>query len=262
MSFEKVWENAVISKIALAIYVSPANKRSLHTNRKYHGFVINEPYAERDYIFSDGRVMHTGGGDLFYLPKGSTYSVKTTGGKDDNSCYAINFDANVTDEPFVLSFRNPDLPLNLFKEAAVVWKNPSPFCALTVRKILYELILIIGKEYERKYTSKKVDKLLLPAVEKINSSFTDNSLDISSLAALSGVSEAYFRRLFTSRYGVSPKDYVINLRINYAKTLLSSGEFSVSKVALLSGYAEPTHFSREFSRRVGISPKNYKKVQE
>lgn len=262
MSFHNSWENAVISKIALAIYVSPANKRSLHTNRAYHGFVINEPFAERDYYFSDGRVMHTRGGDFFYLPKGSTYNVKNASGRADNSCYAINFDADVSDEPFVITPRNSDKLLKLFEEASIVWKSQEPLSNIAVRKILYEIILCIGKEYERKYTSKKVDKLLAPAIEKIRSSFTDNNLDVSGLASLSGISEAYFRRLFLNKYGTSPKEYIIGLRIDYAKTLLASGEISVFDVALMCGYSEPAHFSREFSKRVGVPPKNYMKARE
>ena len=262
MSFHSRWENAVISKVALAIYVSPANKRSLHTDRPYHGFVINEPFAERDYYFSDGKVMRTRGGDFFYLPKGSTYNVKNACGRADNSCYAINFDAELFDEPFVITPRNPEKILKLFEEASILWKSQAPMSTVAVRKILYEIILIIGKEYEKKYTGKKTDKLLEPAIEQIRTSFTDNKLDVSGLASLAGVSEAYFRRLFLNKYGTSPKEYIIGLRIDYAKTLLASGEVSVSDVALMCGYSEPSHFSREFSKRVGTSPKNYLKVRE
>ena len=58
-------------------------------------------------------------------------------------------------------------------------------------------------------------------------------------------------------FGVSPKEYITQKRIEYAKILLSSGDFLVSEVGILCGYAEPCHFSREFSRRVGMIPSRY-----
>ena len=53
------------------------------------------------------------------------------------------------------------------------------------------------------------------------------------------------------------KGYLIRTRIEYAKSLLSLGSFSVAEVAAMSGYSDLSHFSREFSRRVGVSPSQY-----
>jgi AraC-like DNA-binding protein len=66
------------------------------------------------------------------------------------------------------------------------------------------------------------------------------------------------RKIFEKKLGVSPKEYMISLRMEYAKQLLSSGEVGVAEAAQMCGYAEPCHFSREFKKRFGISPKNYK----
>ena len=71
-----------------------------------------------------------------------------------------------------------------------------------------------------------------------------------------GISEVYFRKIFIQKFGASPRDYIISKRLEFAKQLLSNGEFEVSRVAELSGYSEPCHFSREFKKRFGISPKN------
>ena len=57
--------------------------------------------------------------------------------------------------------------------------------------------------------------------------------------------------------GISPKEYMIKKRIEYAKTLLLSGQFSVLETAHLCGYAEACHFSREFARHVGVPPAQY-----
>ena len=110
------------------------------------------------------------------------------------------------------------------------------------------------------YTFQKEVSAPIAKVLRYMSEHIEENPTITELAAFSNVSEVYFRRLFLNAYGISPKEYIIQKRIEYAKTLLSSGDFSVSEVGSLCGYAEPCHFSREFSKRVGISPVQYENL--
>ena len=252
------WEKAIISDIALAIYVPPSTKRTIHTDRPYHGLIWNELGSDRDYYFSNGMVMHTQGHQLFYLPKGSSYTVKGDGKKAESSCYAINFAAELSTAPFSMSFRNHEQIEKLFKTATTIWKRQEAFCDLSIRKILYEIILLAAKEQQKKYTPTSTNLLIAPALDMIHSDFTRNNISVTELAERCGISEAYLRRIFMNKYGISPKEYIINMRITYAKQLLTLEEIHISTVASMCGYAEPTHFSREFTRRVGISPSNFK----
>jgi AraC-like DNA-binding protein len=251
----EAWESAVISTIALAIHVRKSTGRIAHNNRPFHGFVLNDADSDKNYIFSDGRTLRTKPNSFFYLPKGSSYRVEEI---TRGTCYAINFDATLTDEPFAIEFRNPEPLFKLFKSAVSLFAARAPFYEVEIRKILYELLLRAKEEAERKYVPESKERLLAPAVERIRETFTQNELSVSALASLCGISEAYFRRLFSDKYGLSPKDYIIHLRMELAKTLLSSGDFSVRETALQCGYAEPCHFSREFTRHVGLSPRSYK----
>ena len=124
-------------------------------------------------------------------------------------------------------------------------------------RALYDGIYQMQKEQKKQYIPKTQASLITPAVEKMERAFTQNDLTVCKLAALCGISEVYFRRLFLQIFGISPKEYIIQKRIEYAKTLLSSGDFSVSEVSSLCGYAEPCHFSREFSKRVGVTPSQF-----
>ena len=59
------WERVVISEIAIAVHVAPANKKAVHTDRPYHGLVINTPGSGRTYYFSDGTVLRTEENEMF-----------------------------------------------------------------------------------------------------------------------------------------------------------------------------------------------------
>ncbi len=254
----KKWERAIITDVALAIHVPLTSRRYIHTNRPYHGLIFNDAESERDYCFSDGTVLHTKSQQLFYLPRGSSYKIVDDKTVTKNTCYAINFSADLSDKPFTVSFRNPEPIEKLFKNAILAWKRQDAFCDVFIRKTLYEIILAAAKEQQKKYSPASTNVLIAPALNMIRSEFTRNDISVSELAKLCGISEAYLRRIFMNKYGVSPKEYIIDMRIAYAKQLLSSEEFSVSTIATMCGYAEPTHFSREFTRRVGVSPSNFK----
>ena len=64
-------------------------------------------------------------------------------------------------------------------------------------------------------------------------------------------------KLFKAEYGFSPQKYIIHLRIQYAKQLISTGYYSVKEIALMSGYTDYKYFSTEFKKQVGVSPSDY-----
>lgn len=252
----KLWESAVITEISVAVYVAPNMGRHIHRNRPFHGFVLNDSEVVRDYCFENGYIMRTAGNSLFYLPRGSSYHVEQI---RNGGCYAINFAADISDEPFCILPKNADKLLHNFKEATDAWKRKDECRIPIAMKALYDAIYKARKEAYKQYVPKTQLSIITPAVEVMNRRFTDNELSVSYLAKVCGVSEVYFRRLFLNFFGVSPKEYMIEKKMDYARNLLKSGDFSVSEIAALCGYTEPCHFSREFSKREGISPNRYGK---
>ena len=253
---KKEWADVIITKISLACYVPPNTGKHIHKNRPFHGFVLNDSNSVKDYIFDNGHIMHTDSNSLFYLPKGSSYHVEQI---RNGGCYAINFSADISDEPFCVSLRNAEKLLHNFKAAADAWKIKDNLRVALAMRALYDAVCKAQKEIHRQYVPKTQRLIIDPAVDVMNQHFTDNDLSVSYLAALCGISEVYFRKLFLNSFGVSPKEYMIQKRMDYAKNLLKSGDFSISEIATLCGYTESCHFSREFSKREGISPNQYGK---
>ena len=250
----EAWKDVVITEVGMAVYVAPNTGKNAHRDRPLHGLVLNDADVVREYYFDDGRVMRTEGGSLFYLPKGSSYDLKSI---RPGGCYAINFDADISDLPFSVTLRNSEGLLHDFKTAVSAWKSREDFWRVASMRALYHAVYQIQGELKRQYMTSERAAIIAPAIEKIDRDFAENGLTVSRLAALCGTSEVYFRRLFSNRFGVSPKEYVIQKRMEYAKELLCSADFSVSEIATMCGYADACHFSREFSRRVGVPPIQY-----
>ena len=250
---KKAWENVVITKINSAVYVPEGKGNQIHKDRPFHGFVINDIGSDKEYRFPNGFTMNTYDNTMFYLPKGSFYEVTSAFG----DCYVINFEADISDEPFYVNLKNPSHMKKLFKTAFEEWRAHTEFGHACAMCAAYEAIGAFFKEQKRSYVPSEKYLIIAPGVEAIERNFTSPDLRIEELAALCDISDVYFRKLFQGRFGISPKEYVIRKRIDYARQLLASRQFEVQEVAQLCGYIEPCHFSREFKSRVGISPKEY-----
>lgn len=246
--------NVSVKDVLFAIYVASKTGKTYHNNRPSHGLVLNDDNSQKNYYFNDGTVLKTGPNDLYYLPKGSTYKVL---GSDLGGCYAINFDADFICKPFKIKPRDKAGVLHSFCLAEKSWRLNQGTSILTTKKVIYDILIRIVNELDAKYSPTSKFNVILPAIQKIEQDFNQNEVTVAYLASLSGVSEAYFRRLFNEKYGVSPREFIIQKRIEYAKKLLKSGQFSVGEVSSLCGYAESCHFSREFLKRVGVPPKDF-----
>ena len=252
----KDWNSAIITDINLVTYVPPHTGKIIHNNRPFHGFVINDTVADKLIHFSDGTVLHTGPSEFHYLPKGTNYRVESL---IYGACWAINFDMleDLNEAPFSIKLRNPESILKNFKEALDAWNHGN---LILIRKVLYDLLAKITKEQQRAYIPSRQELLIQPGVDAIHQKFTQNDLSVSSLANLCGISEVYFRRLFVDKFSLTPKEYIIKLKLEHARRLLESSQFTMSEIALMCGYTEPCHFSREFKSAFGISPKEYTKA--
>ncbi len=95
-----------------------------------------------------------------------------------------------------------------------------------------------------------------PLSSLMNESF-DKPLTVEDFATLSGRSVTTFRRDFTRQFGISPKQWLIKMRLQKAKELLGSGNDKVATVSTLSGYTDLPHFIKSFQREFNISPKQF-----
>lgn len=92
--------------------------------------------------------------------------------------------------------------------------------------------------------------------EFMNANFS-KPLSIEDYAYLTGRSLSSFRRDFIQQFGISPKQWLIEKRLEKAQELLTRNHNSVSNVALETGYENISHFVKAFHKRYGISPKQF-----
>ena len=81
-------------------------------------------------------------------------------------------------------------------------------------------------------------------------------VNIDEIADLTQLSRAYLIRAFTRSVGIPPYHWLLQLRIEEAKTLLAHGT-PISEVAFEVGFADQSHFTRRFKSITGLTPGQY-----
>ena len=83
-------------------------------------------------------------------------------------------------------------------------------------------------------------------------------LTLAEIAAVAHMSPHYFSRAFRKCTGIPPHRYVIDRRIEKAKTLLSDNYLPLVEVGLSVGFQNQSHFTTLFHKRTGVTPKVYR----
>ena len=96
------------------------------------------------------------------------------------------------------------------------------------------------------------------AVEFINDNLTRN-ISLAEIAANVEMSPFHFSRLFKHSVGLAPHQYVLEQRIDRAKTLLSETALSLAEIAYRLGFASQSHFTAVFRRLTSTTPEAYRK---
>jgi two-component system response regulator YesN len=68
----------------------------------------------------------------------------------------------------------------------------------------------------------------------------------------------YLSRLFRKEKGMKLSDYILQEKMNIAKLMLETTDFSVSIIASKVGYSNFSHFAQSFKRLFGVSPSEIK----
>lgn len=87
-----------------------------------------------------------------------------------------------------------------------------------------------------------------------------HEIRLSELAELHGWSQFHFSRYFKRWMGVSPHQYVLQQRIERAKSLLGDSGLELADIALESGFSNQSHFGSTFRRLTGLTPNQYRRV--
>lgn len=115
------------------------------------------------------------------------------------------------------------------------------------------LLSIQGKAF---FSSK--EEYVKNAISYIQTNYS-RKLAVDEIANFIGLNRSYFGIIFKELTDMSPRDFIIDFRIDKAKKLLTDMSMNIGDVSRSVGYDDPLTFSKVFKKKVGASPNTYRK---
>lgn len=239
-----------VSKIQSFItVVSEQGSTEKITDRKYYGLCF----------CTDGQITYTHNGKNYVsnkdcaiiLPKGQSYHITR---EKRGNFPLVNFlcTEDFTDEFMVIPIKNTDWFLRQYEKMRVLSLVEGN--EFSVMGIFYGILHELFGRNEK--------NILTPAVRYLETSFSDPTLTNAHLAEKCRISEVYFRKLFLKQFGISPRQFLLDLRIGNAKQLLSEGRLKSADIAEKCGFSDAFHFCRTFKSKTGLTPTEYMKLNK
>ncbi|NDV80393.1 hybrid sensor histidine kinase/response regulator transcription factor [Bacteroides sp. 51] len=99
---------------------------------------------------------------------------------------------------------------------------------------------------------------LKQAVQFVEDNIDKTEMTIDDFANALKVSRTAFYRKLKTIVGLSPVDFIREIRVKRSAQLIDSGEYTFSQIAYMCGFNDPKYFTKCFKKKMGVTPSEYK----
>lgn len=144
--------------------------------------------------------------------------------------------------------------LSEYEEAAPGYKKLLDAAGLKITHLLIRHLFAISGSEKKMVHRMSVSR----SIEFLNDHYGEK-ISVEDLAHVANCSASHFSRIFKEETTLSPSDYLMQLRLDYAKRMLRGNEKSITQIALDCGFNSSSYFYQCFFRAYNISPTDFRK---
>ena len=140
-----------------------------------------------------------------------------------------------------------------------IFKNHESIKEASISKYITQILTEILLSETTNQSSAHLSNSLAESVAYINEHFPE-AISLKSLADKAALSPFHFSRVFAKEIGVTPHQYIIATRLNFAKFLLKTTDSTIKKIAFSSGFSSESNFCFTFKKWEKVTPSEYRSI--
>ena len=169
--------------------------------------------------------------------------------------YGINLDKRII--PVGCSAEYVQLFNKIILELQLKRDNYAECSALLFRQLLISMGRATSND---EHSSVVTDRLNIEVATNYFHEHFHDQISIDKYLEEKDMNTNSFFKKFKQYTGLSPLQYLLDIRISNAKKMLESTDYTISEISSIVGYDNPLYFSRLFHKHVGMSPRKYRSV--
>lgn len=126
-------------------------------------------------------------------------------------------------------------------------------------RLFLDLVQKIHNEVKRRSAEEEPEPTLAEEVRRYVDSSPDGNISLKELSEKFHFSKQYLIRVFKTKYGLTPYEYVINRRVAIAQSLLKKTNLSVAEIAERLKFCDATYFADFFRKHTDLTPLEFRK---
>lgn len=235
------------------------------TLRPYHLFHFVT--KGRGMVQIDGKTFHLSAGDVFLIPAEQVAYYEASATEPWSYSWAgltglratryIRQIQNLAPERYAIRGLDTKKYAASIAKAAVL-SGTSAANYFRAETVLFELFSYFAEDLPGLQSGKRAPSLAEQIRYFIDAKYNEK-LTISSVAQHFGIHPNHLSRLFRETFGLPPKQYLHQLKLEKAESLLAETDIPVALIAETLGFDDPHAFSRQFKRHRGVSPTEHRK---
>jgi len=123
-------------------------------------------------------------------------------------------------------------------------------------KLICDLVITAATEH------RKVQRATVSTAERIKD-YIDSGLSynvsLDDIAQHFFLNKSYIISIFSEKYGYTPKQYILQRKMQAARTMLEENMYSIAEISDILNFSSSQHFSSLFKKKEGVSPDEYRR---
>lgn len=243
------------------------NENYYYDNSKrmnYDGYIIQYTFNGHG-VYEDGENVYcldTNKGFITSVPNNSKYYLPN---HEDNywEYIYVHFNGSVAKQfyeeikkvsgnIFTLPFDNP--AIQLWIDEYKLLEHGKQYKRFESGVFIYSFLAALLREISSPSTS---SSQIADAVKQINTNY-NSDISLAELSQSLGISPSQLSRLFHKEIGISPIEYLTNVRLEHSMQLLAMTNLGINEIASLCGFSNGNYFTKVFKKKLGFTPSNYR----